>query len=139
MASAAKLPTPEAGTAEVAALMATLDHPLKAELVALRALIMSVDTGIAEGVKWNAPSFRTADWFATFNLRSKSDVQLILHFGAKVKNLGDVAIADPAGLLKWLGKDRAMLSLADGAAIDSQRDAITALLRQWIAVLTQPQ
>lgn len=135
MASAAKLPGPEAGKAEVADFMATLDHPQKAGLAALRALILSVDPMIAEGIKWNAPSFRTADWFATFNLRSKGEIQLILHFGAKVKNLGDIAIADPAGLLKWLGKDRAMLRLADGAAIDGQREAVTALLRQWIAVL----
>lgn len=130
-----KLPTPEAGRAEVEACMRALDHPQKAELAALRALILSIDPTIAEGIKWNAPSFRTTDWFATFNLRSTGDVQLILHFGARVKDLGDLAIADPAGLLKWLGKDRAMLRLTDLAAITRQSDAIAALLRQWIAVL----
>jgi len=137
MSSAAKLPPPEAGKAEVDAFMATLDHPQKAALAALRALILSADPGIAEGIKWNAPSFRTTDWFATFNLRSKGDIQLILHFGAKVKALGDIAIADPSGLLKWLGTDRAMMNLSDIAAIESQRDAVVALLRQWIAVLRQ--
>lgn len=136
MASAAKLPTPEAGTAEVDAFMATLDHPQHAVLLALRALILSTDPTIAEGIKWNAPSFRTADWFATINLRSKADVQLILHFGAKVKTLGDIAIADPAALLKWLGKDRALLSLADAAALNRHQAAIAAILRQWIAVLS---
>ncbi|WP_293370726.1 DUF1801 domain-containing protein [Nevskia sp.] len=135
MANAAKLPPPEAGTAAVTAFMATLDHPQKAALAALRALILSVDPTIAEGIKWNAPSFRTADWFATFNLRAKTGIELILHFGAKAKGLGDVAIADPDGLLKWLAKDRAMLRIADAAALDRHQAAISAILRQWIAVL----
>lgn len=115
--------------------MSALDHPQKAELAALRALILSIDPTIAEGIKWNAPSFRTTDWFATFDLRGKDGIRLILHFGARVKDLGDIAIADPAGLLKWLGKDRAMLSLTDLATITRQSGAIAALLRQWIAVL----
>lgn len=130
-----KPPTPDAGRAEVDACMATLEHLLKTELAALRLLILAADPTIAEGIKWNAPSFRTTDWFATFNLRSTADVQLILHVGARVKELGDLAIDDPAGLLKWLARDRALLRCADLAAIDRQRPAITALLRAWIAVL----
>lgn len=130
-----KLPTADAGRAEVDACMATLEHPLKAELAALRQLILAADPTIAEGIKWNAPSFRTTDWFATVNLRSTADLQLILHFGARVKALGDLAIDDPAGLLTWLSRDRALLRLADRAAIDRQRPALTALLRAWIALL----
>jgi len=135
MASRAKLPTPEAGTAAVTAFMATLDHPQMAGLTALRALILDVDPTIAEGIKWNAPSFRTADWFATFNLRAGTGIELILHFGAKAKDLGDVAIADPDGLLTWLARDRAMLRLADAAALDRHQAAISVILRQWVAAL----
>ena len=67
--------------------------------------------GIEEGVKWNSLSFRTrggqGEWFATVNLREKQGVGLILRFGAKKNALSEtgVAIADPAGLLRWLAKD----------------------------------
>ena len=135
MPNTPKLPTPAAGAADVAAFMAALEHPLTAEIAALRALILGIDPAIAEGIKWKAPSFRTTDWFATFNLRSTHELQVILHFGARVKDLGDIAIADPSGLLQWLARDRALLRLTDGAAIDRHRTAITALLRQWIAAM----
>jgi hypothetical protein len=41
------------------------------------------------GTKWNAPSFRTTEFFATLNLRAKDGVDrvwLVLHLGAKVKD-----------------------------------------------------
>jgi len=38
--------------------MAALDHPFKAEVEALRAIIKGVNPNITEQVKWNAPSYR---------------------------------------------------------------------------------
>jgi hypothetical protein len=89
--------------------MAALEHPHKPEIEALRQAICAVDPSIAEGVKWNAPSWRTTDYFATTHLRAKTGFGLILHLGAKARDMPDgrLAIADPGGLLKWLGKDRA--------------------------------
>lgn len=60
--------------------------PFREALETVRRIILSVDSSIQEGVKWNSPSFRTADWFATVNLRGKGGeerVWLILHAGAK--------------------------------------------------------
>jgi hypothetical protein len=89
---------------------------------------------VQEGVKWNAPSFRTTEYFATTNLRAKAGIGVILHLGAKVRDLppGGVQIADPAGLLKWLGKDRAMVEFADAQAFDEAKPAFQAVLRQWL-------
>lgn len=44
-------------TAEIDAHMARLEHPLKAEVQAVREIIKSVNPGITEQIKWNAPSF----------------------------------------------------------------------------------
>lgn len=63
----------------VAAYMERLDHPFKAEVEALRAIILAVDPTIVEQVKWNAPSFRQKDYIATFNLRATHHVHLIFH------------------------------------------------------------
>ena len=114
--------------------MAALDHPFKAEIETLRRAILAVDPAIAEGIKWNAPSWRTTEYFATTHLRSKVGLGLILHLGAKARALpeGGLAIDDPTGLLKWLGKDRAQVEFSTAADLQAKLPALQALLRQWI-------
>lgn len=121
----------------VAAFLRDLDHPLKAEIEAVRQLILGVSPEIREGIKWNAPSFRTTDDFATFNLRARDCVRLILHTGAKAKDTAKtgVKVADPAGLLEWLAKDRCLVTLRDGKDIQARGAALQALLREWMAWL----
>jgi hypothetical protein len=119
---------------DVDAFMAALEHPRKADIEALRRLLLAADPGIAEGITWNAPSFRTTDYFATVHLRARDGVQLILHLGAKARTLpeGGLRIDDPAGQLQWLGKDRATVHFRDLADIESRRAAFTGLVRQWL-------
>src|SRR5262245_47945066 len=113
--------------ADVAAFMKELDHPLTQEIDAARKTIFLAGD-IIEGIKWNAPSFRTANDFATMNLRSTNEVQIIFHTGAKAKGkIMQGKVVDPAGLLRWLAKDRAMASLGAGAALRANLPALTAL------------
>jgi hypothetical protein len=114
--------------------MAALEHPHKPEIEALRQAICAVDPSISEGVKWNAPSWRTTDYFATTHLRAKTGFGLILHLGAKARDMPDgrLAIADPGGLLKWLGKDRAQVGFASAADFTARLPALQAIIRQWI-------
>ena len=118
----------------VVAFLRDLEHPRKREIEAVRQLILGVDPAIREGIKWNAPSFRTTDYFATFNLRARDRVRLILHMGAKVKATATtgVKVADPAGLLEWLAEDRCLVTLRDEADLQAKRAALEALLREWI-------
>ena len=114
--------------------MAKLKHPCKAEVQALREVILGAASSVAEGIKWNAPSYRTREYFATTNLRAKKGIGVILHLGAKVRDLpaGGVAIDDPGKLLKWLGKDRAMVEFADVADVRRRKAAFQAVVRRWI-------
>lgn len=118
----------------VVAFLRDLEHPRKQEIEAVRQLILGVDPAIREGIKWKAPSFRTTEYFATFNLRTTDSVRLILHLGAKVKDTATtgVKVADPAGLLEWLAKDRCLVTLSDGEDLQAKRAALEALLREWI-------
>jgi hypothetical protein len=78
----------------------------------VRSTIMGVSPEIAEGIKWNAPSFRTTEYFATANIDARHQpgdcVLIIFHLGAKVKDnsTSGLAIRDPDGLLNWLARDR---------------------------------
>ena len=119
----------------VIAFLRELDHPRKRDIEAVRQLVLAASPAIREGIKWNAPSFRTTDWFATVNLRAKDGdhVWLILHTGAKKGvSAAGLVIADPAGLLRWLAKDRALVTFADEKDIAAKRKALQAIVRAWI-------
>lgn len=125
---------PRQPTQDVDAFVAALDHPHRAEILALRRIILDADPRIGEGIKWNAPSFRTSEWFATFHLRARAGVQVILHFGARVRDRSGAraAIADPQGMLAWLAPDRASVTFRDAAEVEARRSAFAAVVRQWI-------
>ena len=117
---------------EVDAFMVLLDHPLKGDIAAVRKLILAVSPGISEGVKWNAPSFRHTDWFATVNLRSKNVIQLVMHTGAKAKDNPKLKIPDENGLLVWLANDRALATLGAGKTLKANARAFTAIVKAWM-------
>src|SRR5262245_9817075 len=114
-----------------------LDHPLKREIEFVRQIILGVSPEIHEGINWNGPSFRTADFFATVNLRARDRVQVIRHKGAKVKDNStrQVRIADPGGLIKWLATDRCLVTLGAGEEIETNRAALESIVREWIRQL----
>lgn len=122
--------------AAVDAFIAALDHPLKAELEALRRIILGVHPDIGEGIKWNAPSFHLHDYFATTGLRASDHVQLVLHTGAKVKTFTEpLKIDDPIGLLTWHAPDRASLKLASMRDITEKSAALKGIVDQWVAFM----
>ncbi len=112
--------------------MANLEHPHKAAIELLRQIICGADPSIAEGVKWNAPSFRTTEYFATTHLREKDGIGIILHLGAKVRERPSFQIDDPQGLIKWLARDRALINFAGVEDVKAHEAAIQGVVRQWI-------
>ena len=112
--------------------VAQLNQPLKAEVEALRQLILSAAPGIGEEVKWNAPSFYTGEHFATMRLNGKALLQLILHLGAKKSQVPPGAIQDPTSMLTWLGPDRACVSFTEPGAVSASAGGLQLVLRQWV-------
>jgi uncharacterized protein YdhG (YjbR/CyaY superfamily) len=118
---------------EVSVFLRDLEHPLKKEIASVRRTILDVSPAIGEGIKWNAPSFRTTDYFATINLRSRDSLQIIFHLGAKVKdNARRIRIDDPGGLIIWVATDRCLVTLGKGADFRGKAQALQAIVREWI-------
>lgn len=128
--------TPQGGgsdAAAVAALLAGLDHPLRADIQSARRIILGVSPEIREGVKWNSLSFRTSEYFATLNWRCTDRVQFVFHLGAaKRDNTQKMRISDPRGLVKWLASDRALVTVGAGAELAANRAALETIVREWI-------
>jgi hypothetical protein len=122
------LETPRlAGCNKVTAYMASLDHPLKAEMEAVRAIILSVHPGIEEDVRWGAPSFRYVEHMATFNHRATRYVHLVFHSG--------IIIGDTTGLLQGDYRDRRMAYFHSMEDIMAKEFALIRAVRTWISIM----
>lgn len=118
---------------DVEEFLRTFEHPQKDVLLRVREIILGVDPSIQEGIKWKVPSFRTTEYFATFHVRSKKGMGLILHFGAKKRE--DLpqrsTISDPTNMLEWLSDDRAMITFASMEDVTSNEREFATIIRQW--------
>jgi hypothetical protein len=129
--------SPTAGTAtSVATFLAELTHPHKTGVERLRRAILAIDTRITEEVKWNAPSFKLTDHFATFKLHPPKHIQLVLHTGSKpIVPPRQFTLEAPEGLLKWAAPDRCVLTLQSSADAQDHEADVVAIVRQWLAQL----
>ena len=119
-------------SAAVDAFMVGLVHPHKEAIQALRRIVLGIDSSILEGVKWNAPSFRTHEYFATTHLRAKNGIGLVLHLGAKARGNQAIRIDDADRMLAWLADDRAMVSFVGVEDLHAKTGALRDLVRQWL-------
>ncbi|MEQ1557438.1 MAG: DUF1801 domain-containing protein [Methyloglobulus sp.] len=121
---------------DVESFMCELDHPCKDGINRLRSAIKSLDSRIQEEVKWNSPSYKLEDHFATFKLYPPKQIQLVLHRGAKPKVLDkQLGLPDPHGLLKWVAPDRCVLSLRSSEQAIELESEVQELVRLWVAQL----
>lgn len=115
---------------QVVALMAALDHPLKAEIDALRRIVRAAGPELGERVKWNAPSYYLGRHdMAAFNLRQTGFVQLVLVFP------GGLMIDDRRGLLEGDYKDRRLARFDTMADVEAKRTALAAVVSEWVALV----
>jgi len=119
---------------EVSNYLSQLEHPLKAELLQLRDYIKTDFPKLTEIIKWNAPSYQHNDIdFLTFNLARPKDIKLILHRGAKNKEMPIAKlIEDTSGLLQWAANDRAVITFTNLAGITNQRESLKTIIQNWI-------
>jgi hypothetical protein len=126
MPAAKQPPHAISDTPAVDAFMAALDHPLKAEAQAVRAIIKSVHPGITEQVKWAAPSFSYKGYLVTFNLRMTDRLHLVFHDGAILNNEG--------GLLEGDYPDRRMMYFSGMDDVKAKQAALESIIREWIVI-----
>ncbi|QZY51526.1 DUF1801 domain-containing protein [Leucobacter tenebrionis] len=112
--------------------------PLLAELCRI---IEQSDGRVVGEIKWNAPSYRIVEHFATTGIERKGGIRLVLHTGAAKRETPlpmREHVEDPTGLLTWKGSDRAVALFSSIEDVCAAREALTAILRQWIAAMPFP-
>jgi hypothetical protein len=112
---------------KVNAWMAQLEHPLKAEIDALRAIIKNANSKIAERVKWNAPSYYYKFDMAAFNPRAQGFAHLIVVFPK------GTTINDNTGLLEGKHIDRREAKFYSMADVEVKKPLLEKIVNAWVA------
>lgn len=105
--------------------LSTLEHPMKAELEALRAIILGANPKISERIKWNAPSYYFQEDIVTFGppARKPEEILLVFHHPAVVKISSD--------LLQGDYKDRRLAIFKSMAEVVANREEVPRIIN-WI-------
>lgn len=112
---------------QVSSYMDQLDHPLKAEIEAVRQIIKNAGQQISERIKWNAPSYYTSADLLTFNPRMAGKVHLVFH------HIAIVQIESP--LLEGDYKDRRMVYFTDMADVEAKRPELERILKEYVLLV----
>lgn len=110
----------------------------RAQVEALREIILDSEPSLTENIKWNAPNYVFNDEDRmTFNVVNKEGtVKLILHMGASKKEdkKAKPILDDTSGLIAWNSNIRGTLTFADIADIRSQRRDLVVIIQKWLAL-----
>ena len=113
------------GTEAVNEYMLKLEHPFKAEIEAIRKIILSASGKMAERVKWNAPSFYYKEDLAAFHIREQKRVHLVLVFPKGI-------VEDESKLLEGDYKDRRMAYFYSMEDVLKKKPALEEIVRKWV-------
>lgn len=116
-------------TKKVTDFITELNNPLKAEIDAVRDIILNASTKISEDIKWAAPSFAYKENMATFNPRAKKFVNLTFHKGALIK--------DNTGLLEGDKKEARVARFIDMADVLNKKEALESVVQKWVALMDE--
>lgn len=114
---------------QVAQYMTALEHPMKAEIEALRAIIREANPKISERIKWNAPSYYYREDIVTFGPpgRRSDEVMLVIHHPA--------VVSLASAILEGNYKDRRLITFKSMAAVEQHRETLSGILNSIIAAI----
>lgn len=120
--------SPVSRTDKVDEFLRKLNHPLTAEIEAVRSIIKGVNKDIAEEVKWKAPSFNyKGEYLVTFNLWETKRIHLVFHnpLISKVKN----------PLLEGEFRDRRMVYFSNKKDVKAKKSLLEKALGDLIILI----
>jgi hypothetical protein len=127
-AIAAALSPVSDGKDVVDAYMRDVDHPFKAEMQAVREIILGASPKITERIKWNAPSFYYKEDLGAFNPRATEFAHLILLFP------DGQGMDDSNRLLEGNHKDRREAKFHSLDDVKAKKRSLEKLVKAWVAL-----
>lgn len=112
---------------KVSTYMAELEHPLKAEIEAVRHIIKDADHRLSERIKWNAPSYYYKEDLVTFNPRTGKNVHLVFHHIAITQVKSEFLIGDY--------KDRRMMYFANMEQVNTRKAELERIIKEYVSLM----
>ena len=109
---------------KVSAYMLALEHPLKAEIEAVREIIKAANANLQERIKWNAPSYFYREDLVTFHTRPTKHVHLVFHHPYIVQIQSDLLTGDH--------KDRRMAYFRNMEEIQARKSGLQSIINQLV-------
>jgi len=109
---------------EVDAWFAASEHPMKAEMMRVREIVLRADKRMSECIKWKTPTFVFEGNLASFNPRTKAHVSLMFHTGAKIPG------KHPR--LEGEGSTARYMKIADMADVEAVAADLRSVVAAWI-------
>jgi hypothetical protein len=100
-----------------------LDHPLKDVMLRVRSIVLGVDDRVEEAIKWKSPTFMFRGNIASIDPRTKKQVNLMFHQGAKLPGKHPL-LEGGAGTVRYMRDD--------AEDVTKKRKALEAAIRAWI-------
>lgn len=116
-------------TAKVDAFMATLEHPLKAEMEAVRKIMMKAAKGLNEDIKWGGPSFHYKEDMATFNPKIMKYVAVIFHKGSLIPRTSD--------FFEEATKGKVYAKFYNMDEVKTHKAALEQMVQHWVKLMDQ--
>ena len=116
-------------TEKVDQYMEKLDNPLKAEMEAVRQIILGASDKVTEDIKWSAPSFAYKGNLCTFNPRAKKFVNLTFHKGALIGN--------DTGLLEGDKPEARVARFHSMEEVEAKKEALVSVVLKWIELMDE--
>jgi uncharacterized protein YdhG (YjbR/CyaY superfamily) len=116
------------GTEAVNEYMAKLEHPFKAEIQAIRKIVLNANSKMAERVKWNAPSFYYQLDFGAFHIRETKHVHLVLVFPKGIPQ-------NENPLLQGDYKDRRMAYFYSMEDVLAKKPLLEKVVNDWVELV----
>jgi hypothetical protein len=110
--------------AEVDTFVSELGHPLEAAINAVRDIVLGIDARIVETIKWKSPTFVFEGNIASIEPRSKKQVSVLFHQGAKLPGRHP-RLEGGGGTVRYL-------RFADEADVTRKRADLEKAIRAWI-------
>lgn len=120
--------SPVSRTDKVDEFLRELNHPLTAEVEAVRSIIKGVNKNINEEIKWKAPSFNyRGEYLVTFNLWETKRIHLVFH--------NPLIPQVKSKILEGDYKDRRMAYFADMQDVKVKRVLLEKALKDLIKLI----
>ena len=111
-------------TPEVDTFVSELGHPLEAAINTVRDVVLGVDPRIVETIKWKSPTFVFQGNIASIEPRSKKQVSVLFHQGAKLPGKHPM-LEGGGGTVRYL-------RFADEADVARKRRHLENAISAWI-------